>query len=72
MGSVRLAVSLSASASVRVGGTESNKHVKAKGKNPLALFHLVNPLLKGRGKTLTPLEIIAQGNPRSVLHPACF
>jgi len=68
MGWVRLAESLSAPASARVGWTESNKHMKAKGKNPLAFFHFVNPPLKGREKTLTPLEIVAQGNPRSMLH----
>ena len=57
--------------------------MKAKGKNPLAFFHFVNPPLtpleidvllltglKGHKKTLTPLEIVAQGNPRSMLHSA--
>jgi hypothetical protein len=50
MGWVKLAESLSASASARVGWTESNKHIKAKGKNPLAFFHFVN-------LPLTPLEV---------------
>jgi hypothetical protein len=46
MGWVKLAESLSAPASARVGWTGSNKHLRAKGKNPLAFFHLINPALK--------------------------
>jgi hypothetical protein len=60
MGWARLAESLSAPVSAGVEGTESNKHMKAKGKNPLAFFHFVNPPLKGRKKNVDPVREVSE------------
>lgn len=60
MGWVKLAESLSASASARVGWTESNKHMKAEGKNPLAFFHFVNLPLKERRKNVDPVGEVSE------------
>jgi len=56
MGWVRLAESLSAPASARVGWTESNKHMKAKGENPLAFFVFQYPAVKRAQKNVGPVR----------------